>query len=172
MSRATKVLSSRTAYPKQSCAQTWLLPFLLPLSSTLRRSYSDHGSSYGKKVKCSWPVKNWNYLWGSLERTTEKRCEAKSFTFLDVTKLSSDCRAHEHRWSIWEWAKMFPEARAMDVCRDLLLSPYCLCEEEGPELRGELRYTDVWTRKGKSNLPKTETTSHLHTAWRSSCLEK
>lgn len=61
---------------------------------------------------------------------------------------------------------MLPEARAMHVCRELLLPPFCLCGVGGGELgggTGEL-YTAVPTGKGKSNLPKRETASHLHTA--------
>lgn len=49
---------------------------------------------------------------------------------------------------------MLPEARAMDVCRALLLSPYCLCEEsEVGNWEGSYCTHLLALEKGKATCP-------------------
>lgn len=107
--------------------------------------------------------------------------------------IFNSCRAHKHLWGIWEWAKMFHEAEAMDLSRELLLSPCCPCEKwevknlegsnsavpHGKDTRNSfpLRTTQLFSMEKILvscifSQTQRENSFYLHTAWRPSHLGK
>lgn len=90
---------------------------------------------------------------------------------LQDATVFNNCRAHKHLLGIWEWAKMFPEAGAMDQYTELYCSlTVCVKGGRWRTERGVIQLFTMEKRKGtcpKEKLHFIFTQPESHQTWRS-----